>query len=497
MKKFEHRHWILTLLTVVLALLLVACPQPTDPAPDNGNGNGNGGNGDPVDDPANGDPTNGEPELQRVVVPTLTFPTKVGFSSDDIDGSNGTAVVSFYASGTVSLTSTTEGTTFHYTLDGSNPTTNSAVATDGTFGFGPITGDTTIKVMGVKEGMANSHIAPFTITVADSFWYQVGDGERVFVRMSEPDVLSVTDFSDSFTAVYAPLQPIPVTRESIVMAYDDTALFGETHHHFIARWNWTQEEEEPGNWTDGFQFALPRDFSEFEVGQPITLTSDSQVLFDFNLNGSPHYGWFGSGEPDGMVKVQLKDLALGDASEPGSAVFEIQKEEAVVAEGGFFARRSLSTPHDLGTAVSPYRLYPVAWLDFDREYITAGMTGPRGTSYYQVATPPSEGPEASDRYNIILTAGTSPTPGEEEGPPKGLPRAITIRYEEDGEGNIGPIEAAMEVDPTRGGELNLQEQGVDFLPISIEGMLYFEIYTDSEDGASYLIQILPADYNPR
>ncbi len=100
-------------------------------------------------------------------VPGLKSPTKYIF----IEESNPTKVKDVYATpneGTVSqgtkveLTTSTEGATIYYTVDGSEPNTNSTKYSAPI----EITVDTTIKAMAVKESLTNSDVAQFTYSIA-------------------------------------------------------------------------------------------------------------------------------------------------------------------------------------------------------------------------------------------------------------------------------------------------------------------------------------------
>ena len=64
---------------------------------------------------------------------------------------------------TVSLACATDGATIYYTLDGTDPTTNSSVYTEAL----NINATTTVKAMAVKEGMNNSTIASATYTIVE------------------------------------------------------------------------------------------------------------------------------------------------------------------------------------------------------------------------------------------------------------------------------------------------------------------------------------------
>ncbi len=100
-------------------------------------------------------------------VPGLKSPTKYIF----IEESNPTKVKDVYATpneGTVSqgtkveLTTSTEGATIYYTVDGSEPNTNSTKYSAPI----EITVDTTIKAMAVKEGLTNSDVSQFSYSIA-------------------------------------------------------------------------------------------------------------------------------------------------------------------------------------------------------------------------------------------------------------------------------------------------------------------------------------------
>lgn len=64
----------------------------------------------------------------------------------------------------VTLSTTTQGATIHYTLDGSTPTTSSAVYTSGITVNEPMT----IKAIAVKEGLTDSAIATFTYEIINT-----------------------------------------------------------------------------------------------------------------------------------------------------------------------------------------------------------------------------------------------------------------------------------------------------------------------------------------
>lgn len=108
---------------------LTATPKPTA-RPSTGGGGGGGG-GSYV------------PPAPTLAPPTVVVNPVINILSSEVD--KGTEVV---------ITSATIGSTIYYTLDGSEPTVNSTVYT------GPITmlTDATIKVIAVKEGLANSEV---------------------------------------------------------------------------------------------------------------------------------------------------------------------------------------------------------------------------------------------------------------------------------------------------------------------------------------------------
>ena len=62
----------------------------------------------------------------------------------------------------VELTTSTEGATIYYTLDGSEPTTSSTVYSAPI----EITVDTTIKAIAVKTGLTNSDVSQFSYSIA-------------------------------------------------------------------------------------------------------------------------------------------------------------------------------------------------------------------------------------------------------------------------------------------------------------------------------------------
>lgn len=82
-------------------------------------------------------------QIQTVATPTFSVP------AGEVD--SGT---------TVTFASTTAGVTFHYTLDGTNPTTSSTSGTSVT-----LTEAKTVKVMAVKSGMNNSQVASASYTI--------------------------------------------------------------------------------------------------------------------------------------------------------------------------------------------------------------------------------------------------------------------------------------------------------------------------------------------
>ena len=69
----------------------------------------------------------------------------------------------YYEAQNVTIACTTEGATIHYTLDGTDPTTASAVYTEAIV----IAETTTVKAMAVKAGMNNSEIATAVYTITD------------------------------------------------------------------------------------------------------------------------------------------------------------------------------------------------------------------------------------------------------------------------------------------------------------------------------------------
>ena len=62
----------------------------------------------------------------------------------------------------VELTTSTEGATIYFTLDGSEPTTTSTVYSAPI----EITVDTTIKAMAVKTSLTNSDVSQFSYSIA-------------------------------------------------------------------------------------------------------------------------------------------------------------------------------------------------------------------------------------------------------------------------------------------------------------------------------------------
>lgn len=74
----------------------------------------------------------------------------------------------------VSISTTTEGATIHYTLDGTDPTTNSTTYSAAI----NVSSTTTIKAIAVKDGMDNSAVASATYTIVEPF--VIEDGVFVF-----------------------------------------------------------------------------------------------------------------------------------------------------------------------------------------------------------------------------------------------------------------------------------------------------------------------------
>ena len=74
------------------------------------------------------------------------------------------AAGTYYEAQNVTISSTTTDATIYYTLDGTDPTTSSAVYTSPI----AISETTTVKAMGVKAGMNNSSIASATYTIEDA-----------------------------------------------------------------------------------------------------------------------------------------------------------------------------------------------------------------------------------------------------------------------------------------------------------------------------------------
>ena len=74
------------------------------------------------------------------------------------------AAGTYYEAQNVTISCTTEGATIHYTLDGNDPTTSSAVYSTPI----AISQTTTVKAMAVKSGMNNSSIASATYTIQDA-----------------------------------------------------------------------------------------------------------------------------------------------------------------------------------------------------------------------------------------------------------------------------------------------------------------------------------------
>ncbi|RHW39961.1 endonuclease [Lysinibacillus yapensis] len=95
----------------------------------------------------------------------------------------------------VTLTTKTEGSTIHYTTDGSQPTTDSPVYNEPI----TITEDTTIKAIAVKDGLTNSDVAEFDymIQLEDIHIHDIqGEG-----HYSKYDGLNVTDVEGIVTYI--------------------------------------------------------------------------------------------------------------------------------------------------------------------------------------------------------------------------------------------------------------------------------------------------------
>lgn len=73
------------------------------------------------------------------------------------------AAGSFITAQQVSIACTTEGATIYYTIDGTDPTTNSAVYTEAF----TVSTTTTVKAMAVKTGLSNSNVVSATYTIID------------------------------------------------------------------------------------------------------------------------------------------------------------------------------------------------------------------------------------------------------------------------------------------------------------------------------------------
>ena|GEM_PF-5652159 len=70
----------------------------------------------------------------------------------------------YFANQSIELSTATEGASIYYTTDETDPTNESILYADAI----NISADTTIKAIGMKEGMANSSIATFAYTIGDS-----------------------------------------------------------------------------------------------------------------------------------------------------------------------------------------------------------------------------------------------------------------------------------------------------------------------------------------
>ena len=73
------------------------------------------------------------------------------------------AAGSFITAQQVSIACTTEGATIHYTIDGTDPTTNSTVYSEAF----TVSTTTTVKAMAVKTGLSNSNVVSATYTIID------------------------------------------------------------------------------------------------------------------------------------------------------------------------------------------------------------------------------------------------------------------------------------------------------------------------------------------
>ena len=92
------------------------------------------------------------------------------------------AAGTYYEAQNVTISCTTAGVTIHYTLDGSNPTENSATYSTPI----AISETTTVKAMAVKAGMSNSNVASATYTI---------QAAPTVITIAEARALAVNEFA--------------------------------------------------------------------------------------------------------------------------------------------------------------------------------------------------------------------------------------------------------------------------------------------------------------
>ena len=98
----------------------------------------------------------------RIMACTVTYSS--GGSSTCATPTFNPAEGTYYEAQEVAISCSTEGATIYYTLDGTDPTTSSSVYSAAI----EISETTTVKAMGVKDGMNNSSIATATYTIEDA-----------------------------------------------------------------------------------------------------------------------------------------------------------------------------------------------------------------------------------------------------------------------------------------------------------------------------------------
>lgn len=122
----------------------------------------------------------------------------------------------------VTFNCTTDGVTYYYTTDGSNPTTNSASATSYT-----VNADVTLKVIAVKDGMENSSVAIASYTVAKNNPNLAFSDSRVTANIGEsftPPTLSYADGYDGNITYSSSNSAITVNETTGEVTYDDSAV---------------------------------------------------------------------------------------------------------------------------------------------------------------------------------------------------------------------------------------------------------------------------------